>query len=225
MAYDSEAESAEGSAKRIKFQNSLNEDEQRLLGSCPGRTMPEESPKEAWGSNEIIREVGGNRDFEVHRVNRISRGNSQNTGGDRLTSWNASRQDPVQRHRGVGTKGINGSDGINYKQSDFKTIQSRVLAGLSVAQQTEFEDAPVICATKMVRDLLNRELTRNYANKARKQVHDYHSKDRFNTCPRDEPLQRCIWQVMVMENVALKASTVNGAHQENLPSPIASNYG
>ncbi|KAJ7126129.1 hypothetical protein C8R44DRAFT_618505 [Mycena epipterygia] len=122
-------------------------------------------------------------------------------------------------------------DGINFHQSDFKTIHSRQLTGLLLDQQKQFENAPVVCATKVVRDLLNRELTRNYANKSRKMVHDYHARDRFNSCALDDRLQRCTWQVrssitkdrvgklplaigmkvMIVENVALKASAVNGA--------------
>ncbi|KAJ7142802.1 hypothetical protein C8R44DRAFT_603193 [Mycena epipterygia] len=122
-------------------------------------------------------------------------------------------------------------ENANYTQSDFKTLHARQLQGLAVAEQKLFEDAPIICATKVVRDLINRELTRNHANKTRRAVHDYHAHDTFHALPLDDNLQRRTWlvrstdtkdalgklplsigmKVMVMENVALKASVVNGA--------------
>ncbi|KAJ7687295.1 hypothetical protein B0H17DRAFT_939605 [Mycena rosella] len=122
-------------------------------------------------------------------------------------------------------------DSKNYPWSDFKTIQAQQLAGLQLKDQQQFEEAPVVCSTKVIRDLLNRELTLNYANKTKKQVHDYHVRDKFSTCTLDEHLQKCTWlvrlsvtkdrlgqlpmaigmKVMVIENMALKASAVNGA--------------
>ncbi|KAJ7086499.1 hypothetical protein C8R44DRAFT_650805 [Mycena epipterygia] len=122
-------------------------------------------------------------------------------------------------------------DDRNFAQSDFKTLHSRQLQGLRVEEQKLFEDAPIICATKVVRDLINREITRNHAVKNNKGMHDYHAKDTFHSLRLDEQLQRRMWQVrstdtkdylgklplsvgmkvMVMENVALKAAAVNGA--------------
>ncbi|KAK6996628.1 PIF1-like helicase-domain-containing protein [Favolaschia claudopus] len=121
--------------------------------------------------------------------------------------------------------------GNNYSEGDFRTLQSRQIQGLCREEQQRFETAPIICCTKVVRDLINRELTLNHARKVKKAIHDYHSRDTFIGLPLNETLQKRLWQmrssdtkdsigrlplsigmkVMVTENVALKAGVVNGA--------------
>ncbi|KAJ7082094.1 hypothetical protein B0H15DRAFT_785937 [Mycena belliarum] len=127
--------------------------------------------------------------------------------------------------------GLQRGDGRNFTSSDYNTVRGRQLQGLSPDEQASFANAPIVCSTKVVRDLLNRELTRDYANKARRPVHDYYCKDSFNGLPLNEELQARTWQlrssltkdslgrlplaigmkVMIMDNIALQASIVNGA--------------
>ncbi|KAK7038369.1 PIF1-like helicase-domain-containing protein [Favolaschia claudopus] len=122
-------------------------------------------------------------------------------------------------------------NGRNYKDSDFITLHNRQLQGLSKQDRKKFEDAPIICSTKVVRDLINRQLTLNHAMHHNRTMHDYHSRDSFNGLPLNDSLQQKTWQirssetkdwvgklplsigmkVMVTENVALKARVVNGA--------------
>ncbi|KAJ7088874.1 hypothetical protein B0H15DRAFT_780400 [Mycena belliarum] len=121
--------------------------------------------------------------------------------------------------------------GPNFTSSDYDTIRQRQLQGMSPTDQAPFADAPIVCGTKVVRDLLNRELTQDYANKAGKAMHDYYALDTFNALPLNEELQKRTWQlrsaltkdslgrlplaigmkVMVMDNIALSAAMVNGA--------------
>ncbi|KAJ7279722.1 P-loop containing nucleoside triphosphate hydrolase protein [Mycena rebaudengoi] len=120
--------------------------------------------------------------------------------------------------------------GCNYIQSDYKTIHGRQLQAMSVSEQQEFADAPIICGTKVVRDAINRELTRDFARCTGTAVHDYYAQDFFNSLPLNESLQQRTWQVrssitkdslgqvplvvgmkvMLTENIALKAGMVNG---------------
>ncbi|KAJ7270467.1 hypothetical protein C8J57DRAFT_1227114 [Mycena rebaudengoi] len=122
-------------------------------------------------------------------------------------------------------------DGKNFKESDYKTIHSRQLQKLPKAEQKLFTESPIICGTKLVRDIINRELTRDYAVRTGHVVHDYYTQDFFNNLPLNEHLQLRTWQVrssitkdsigmlplsvgmkvMVTENIALKACVVNGA--------------
>jgi ATP-dependent DNA helicase PIF1 len=122
-------------------------------------------------------------------------------------------------------------DGQNYSTSDYRTVNGRQLQSMSIAEQATFVDAPIVCATKVVRDLLNRELSLNYGNTVHRPVHDYYAKDSFKSKPLNEELQKRTWyirstltkdaigrlplcigmRVMIMENIALKAAVVNGA--------------
>jgi hypothetical protein len=81
-------------------------------------------------------------------------------------------------------------NGSNYTCSDYRTIVNRQLQGMSPAEQAQFANAPIVCATKVVRDLLNRELTQEYANSCRKPMHDYYAKDCFKALPFNEELQK-----------------------------------
>jgi ATP-dependent DNA helicase PIF1 len=122
-------------------------------------------------------------------------------------------------------------EGTNYSSSDFRSISRRQLQGMSLQEQTRFSNAPIICATKVVRDLINKELTHDYANKREKSVHFYYARDSFKALLLNEELQKRTWQirssltkdslgrvplaigmrVMIMENIALTESVVNGA--------------
>lgn len=122
-------------------------------------------------------------------------------------------------------------NGDNYKNSDFRTLQSRRLHAMNVADRDEFKDAPMIVGTKVIRDILNRELTKNFAHRTGVEMHDYHSIDKFRKAPLEMKHQARLWnvrasltkdalgripmapgmKVMITENVAIKAHVVNGA--------------
>ncbi|KAF8143072.1 hypothetical protein K438DRAFT_1634279 [Mycena galopus ATCC 62051] len=122
-------------------------------------------------------------------------------------------------------------DGQNYSEADFKTLHKRQLAGLPSADRDSFADAPIVCATRVVRDVINYQLTLNHSRRTGNTCHFYHSKDWYQKMELNEDMQRRVWQirsthtkdslgklplsigmkVMVTENIALKASVVNGA--------------
>ncbi|KAJ7130147.1 hypothetical protein C8R44DRAFT_613972 [Mycena epipterygia] len=121
-------------------------------------------------------------------------------------------------------------DGRNYSRSDYNILQTRLLQTMSPTERAEFADAPIIVATKVVRDLVNRRLVKNYANKVGLQVDDYCSRDRFSRVDVAPSMRDRLWKirssltkdalgkipmvpgmkVMITENVAIKAKAVNG---------------
>ncbi|KAK7027673.1 PIF1-like helicase-domain-containing protein [Favolaschia claudopus] len=122
-------------------------------------------------------------------------------------------------------------DGQNYQRSDYDTVKTRQMLFLTPEEQRGFADAPIVCSTKVVRDLLNRELTQQHGNDHRTAVHDYYSRDSHKSKPLNEELKKRAWmihssltkdsigrlplavgmKVMVMENIALSVGVVNGA--------------
>ncbi|KAF8215295.1 hypothetical protein K438DRAFT_1561929 [Mycena galopus ATCC 62051] len=122
-------------------------------------------------------------------------------------------------------------DGSNYAEADFQTLHNRQLVGLPSEERALFADAPIVCATRVVRDVINYQLTLNHSRRTGNACHFYHSKDRFQKRPLNDDLQKPVWQirsthtkdalgklplsigmkVMITENIALKACVVNGA--------------
>ncbi|KAJ7131643.1 hypothetical protein C8R43DRAFT_824269, partial [Mycena crocata] len=56
----------------------------------------------------------------------------------------------------------------------FINLLERIRRGIAwQGRRAKFADSPIVVSTKVVRDLLNRRLVRNYANIAGREVHDY----------------------------------------------------
>jgi ATP-dependent DNA helicase PIF1 len=122
-------------------------------------------------------------------------------------------------------------NGENYGVSDFVTLEGRLFHRLSVADQRRFSDAPVIVATKVSRDLINMRFAKQCAKDRGQTLATYKSIDRYKRQRVDLPLQKRLWklrsrltkdalgelplcigmQVVITENIAIKASVVNGA--------------
>lgn len=122
-------------------------------------------------------------------------------------------------------------NGDNYTVSDNAILKSRQLQAMMPHERAQFRDAPIIVGTKVVRDVLNRRIARNFAKRTGATLYDYHSLDCFRKVPLPPDMQTRMWnvrssvtkdslgriplvpgmKVMVTENVAIKAHVVNGA--------------
>ncbi|KAK7022628.1 P-loop containing nucleoside triphosphate hydrolase protein [Favolaschia claudopus] len=121
-------------------------------------------------------------------------------------------------------------NGQNYKDSDFKVLQGRLIQTMNAQVRAQFKDAPIVVSTKVTRDFINRKLVKEFANQSNKIMHDYCANDRFNKTRVTGETRNRLWQirssvskdaigllplvpgmkVMVTENVAIKAKVVNG---------------
>jgi hypothetical protein len=79
--------------------------------------------------------------------------------------------------------------------ADLQTLQSRLLHVLSVAEQDRFCQAPIIVANKVVRDLLNMRLVREYTASTHQKLQLYRSTDRYRRSVLKPHLQKRIWEV------------------------------
>ena len=121
--------------------------------------------------------------------------------------------------------------GANYTVADFATLQTRLYHRLSTEEQTKFANAPVIITTKVVRDVINLRMARQHSAASSQTLTTYKSIDRYKRQRVAPTLQQRLWKVrskltkdslgelplfigmkiIVTENVAIKASVVNGA--------------
>jgi ATP-dependent DNA helicase PIF1 len=121
--------------------------------------------------------------------------------------------------------------GPNYGVSDYETLRSREYHMLDAAEKANFRDAPVIVATKVVRDVINLRMARDFAHSAGQILRTYKSIDRFKRQRVPDEMQKRLWKVRskltkdslgelplvigmkvtITENIAIKASVVNGA--------------
>ncbi|KAJ7652650.1 hypothetical protein DFH06DRAFT_995050 [Mycena polygramma] len=136
-------------------------------------------------------------------------------------AWDG-RQPMTAKQRGTGA---------NYVVSDYETIQARQFHLLPKSDQERFQSAPVIVATKVVRDLINSRSAQEFAARKGQPLITYKSADRFKRENVGPALQKRLWKVrskltkdslgelplvigmpvIVTENIAIKASVVNGA--------------
>ncbi|KAJ7881840.1 hypothetical protein B0H13DRAFT_2235519 [Mycena leptocephala] len=121
--------------------------------------------------------------------------------------------------------------GPNYSISDYETFRSREYHMLNPAEKAKFRDAPVIVATKVVRDVINMRMTRDFAQSTGQALKTYKSMDRFKRQSVPDEMQKRLWKVrskltkdslgelplvigmrvIITENIAIKASVVNGS--------------